>query len=292
MPDTEPHSRSAPEFFSTQVSESRRFYLDLAPPARQRLAVVCAGFEHCDPDYSIDRSSFPYYSIEFVARGRGTLVLSGEEVRLLPGAVFTYGHGVPHRITTDPDDPLVKYFVDFTGRHAARLLSRHGLAAGTCGRVGTPGEPQRIFDDLIENGVRSSKLVSEVCATLLEYLILRIAELLSTWEAAQAPAYTTYERCRQHILANYLRLSNLTQVARQCHVSPAYLCRLFSRYDHQTPYQLLMRLKMNLAAERLQSPGVLVKQVAAELGFNDQFHFSRAFKSVLGLSPENFRRLR
>ena len=32
--------------------------------------------------------------------------------------------------------------------------------------------------------------------------------------------------------------------------------------------------------------------LAAELGFDDPFHFSRAFKNVLGLSPETFRRLR
>ena len=49
-----------------------------------------------------------------------------------------------------------------------------------------------------------------------------------------------------------------------CHVDPAYLCRLFGRYDHQSPYQFLLRLKMNLAAERLQDPAALVKQVAAE----------------------------
>jgi AraC-like DNA-binding protein len=53
-----------------------------------------------------------------------------------------------------------------------------------------------------------------------------------------------------------------------------------------------MRHKMNQAAECLQDPAVLVKQVAAELGFDDPFHFSRAFKTVFGLSPEAFRRLR
>lgn len=53
-----------------------------------------------------------------------------------------------------------------------------------------------------------------------------------------------------------------------------------------------MRLKMNVAAVRLHAPGTLVKQVAAELGFSDPFHFSRAFKSIFGLSPEAFRRLR
>jgi AraC-like DNA-binding protein len=35
----------------------------------------------------------------------------------------------------------------------------------------------------------------------------------------------------------------------------------------------------------MQTPGALVKQVAAELGFDDPYHFSRSFKSVFGLSP-------
>ena len=122
--------------------------------------------------------------------------------------------------------------------------------------------------------------------------MLKIAESLSTWEAAQSPAFATYQRCRQHIQAGYARLTGLAEIARQCHVAPAYLCRLFRRYDHQTPYQFLMLLKMSLAAGRMQNPGILVKQVAAELGFADPFHFSRAFKSVFGLSPDAFRRLR
>jgi transcriptional regulator GlxA family with amidase domain len=49
---------------------------------------------------------------------------------------------------------------------------------------------------------------------------------------------------------------------------------------------------MNLAAELLQQPAALVKQVAEETGFGDAFHFSRVFKTVFGLSPDAFRRLR
>ena len=292
MPNRVSAPQPAPEFFSLQVREARRFYLDLAPPARQPLAVVCGGFECSAPDYTIDRPDFPYLSIEFVARGRGALVLSGQQVGLLPGSVFAYGPGVPHRITTDRDDPLAKYFVDFAGGRAAKLLHQNALEPGASGHVFAPGEIQRIFDDLIQNGLRSTRFTAQVCATLLEYLVLKIAESLSTWEASQTPAFATYQRCRQYIQANFAGSTNLDKIARECHVTPAYLCRLFRRYDHQTPYQFLMRLKMNLAAERLQDPAVLVKEVAAELGFDDPFHFSRAFKNVLGLSPEKFRRLR
>ena len=113
---TSPRSKTPPTFFSPQVLEARRFYLDLAPPASKPLAVVCGGCECCAPDYAIHRSTFPYYSIELVVRGRGALRLGGQESSLCPGAVFSYGPGVAQDITTETADPLVKYFVDFTGR--------------------------------------------------------------------------------------------------------------------------------------------------------------------------------
>jgi hypothetical protein len=46
-----------------------------------------------------------------------------------------------------------------------------------------------------------------------------------------------------------------------CHLNNAYLCRLFRRYDNPSPYQYLLRLQVNFAAERLQQPGAMVKQV-------------------------------
>ena len=153
-----------------------------------------------------------------------------------------------------------------------------------------PGMPQCDLIFLTRKYNRFS--LAALCGALLEYLIVKVADSLAPWEARQTPAFDTYQRCRRHIVAHFDRLKSLDQVAQECHVDRAYLCRLFRRYDRQTPYRFLLRQKMSLAAERLQDPGVLVKQVAAELGFDDPFHFSRAFKNTFGVSPEAFRRLR
>jgi AraC-like DNA-binding protein len=287
-----PAKPSEPDFFSLQVQDSRRFYLDLAPPATQPTAVVCGGCERCGPDYAIHRDSFAYYSIEFVARGKGRLMLGGRPVPLVPGTVFSYGPGVAQDITTDAVEPLVKYFVDFTGSRALALLKEHGLGPGSVGHLSAPVEVQGVFDELIRNGLKGTRFSPLLCVALLEQLILQVAECLIPGATAQTPAFATYQRCRAYIQEHATRLRTLGQIARQCHIDAAYLCRLFRRYDNQTPYQFLLRLKMNLAAQRLQQPAVLVKQVAAEFGFADPFHFSRAFKSVFGLSPEAFRRPR
>lgn len=100
-------------------------------------------------------------------------------------------------------------------------------------------------------------------------------------------AFETYQRCRTFVEEHYLSLHSLAQIAADCRIDPAYLCRLFARYDHQSPYQYLTRLRMGHAAQRLQTPGILVKQVAGELGFGDPFHFSRMFRRTFGVSPQH-----
>lgn len=281
--------RPQPAFFSRQVKYVRSFYLDLAPPPEARLTVVCGGFERCHRDYVIDRATFQYLGLEFVASGRGSLDLAGQEVPLAPGLVFCYGPGIPHRIVADRDDPPSKYFVDFAGTEAIDTLGECRLAPGALCHVDSPADIQRAFDDLVHDGSRGGAMATQLCRSRLQYLILRIAAALSPGHEDHSAAFSTYLRCRSHIEEHHARLTQLSEAARECGVSEAYLCRLFQRYDRQTPYQFLTRLKMNRAAKLLEDPGRLVKQIAAELNFRDAFHFSRAFKNVFGVSPRGFR---
>lgn len=281
-----------PEFFSPQVAEARRFYLDLNPPKQRRLAVVCGGLEHCQADYAINRKTFPFYSIEYVARGHGELTLKGRAHALRPGRLFAYGPSVPHHIIGSPSDPLVKYFVDFAGTTALALLRSSHLSPGQVAQVFPPNALVPLFDEIIQNGLQAARHGVDLCARLLDCLALKIGTSKAPLEGMETPGFTTYQQCRRHIEQNFLRLRSLKQIAAECHTNNSYLCRLFGCYDQQTPYQYLLRLKMNHAAARLQQSGVLVKQVAEEAGFVDPFHFSRVFKSVLGLSPDAFRRMR
>lgn len=288
-------SQSRPEkpgFFSAQVSQARRFYLDLNPPEKTDFAVVCGGWEQCQKEYRIRREDFPYFSIEFVSGGKGELTLAGRTEPLWAGRIFTYGPGIAQQITTDPDDPLAKYFIDFAGIRAESLLAEANLSPGTIQSASTVQTISDIFDGLIEQGLSDSRFAPALCRTLTEFLIFKLAENITHARPAESAAFTTYQQCRQFIRENCADLKSLSEIARTCHIDPAYLCRLFRRYDHQSPYQYLIRLKMNLAAQRFQDPNTLVKQLAIELGFVDPFHFSRVFKKVFGLSPQAFRKLR
>jgi AraC-like DNA-binding protein len=283
---------SEPEFFSAQISTARRFYLDLNPPSTQPLAVVSGGVEHCRGDYHLRRSGFRYLAIEFAAAGSGVLTLAGKRHPFGAGDIFAYGPRIRHEIQSDSSKPLVKYFVDFTGKRARQLLKSPGPAPGTLIQTAAPSDIRRLFDELIDAGLRSSPFAGRICSVIAEHLLLRITETAVAPGTVGTAAFETYQRCHQFIREHYLELQGLTEIAEQCSLDASYLCRLFDRFDYESPYQCLMRLKMLHAAELLQTPGAMVKQVSMKLGFGDPFQFSRAFSRVLGVSPRKFAQMR
>ncbi|MCP4644808.1 MAG: AraC family transcriptional regulator [bacterium] len=281
-----------PDFFVAQVSHARRFYLDLHPSPEASLAVVSGGREQCAADYHNVRAGFPYLSVEYVAEGEGTLRLGGQTWPLVPGTAFAYGPGVPHEIHSSANNPMVKYFVDFTGKRTNQLLAQASLPPGSVIQVSDPIQVVRSFEQLVDEGVGRSRFTIPLCTVLLEYLLLRLASAAIPYGSQKSRAFRTYQRCRHFIETHCLELHSMREIAEACRVDHAYLCRLFKRFDHLTPYQCLLQLKMNRAAELLQEPGKRIKDVAHALDFADPYHFSRVFKRVHGVSPGRFAHLR
>ena len=80
-------------------------------------------------------------------------------------------------------------------------------------------------------------------------------------------------------------------LAAQANVSPSHFFALFKSRMGSTPMDYFTRLRMQRACRLLEATSLSVKEVAAVLGYNDQFYFSRVFKSVNGVAPSEYRSL-
>jgi transcriptional regulator GlxA family with amidase domain len=82
----------------------------------------------------------------------------------------------------------------------------------------------------------------------------------------------------------------ISALAAQANVSPSHYFALFKRQIGRPPIDFFIRLRMDHARELLDSTSSSVKEVAAIVGYHDQFYFSRVFKSVHRMAPTEYRR--
>ena len=82
----------------------------------------------------------------------------------------------------------------------------------------------------------------------------------------------------------------VSALAAHANVSPSHYFALFKQQIGRPPIDFFIRLRMNHARQLLDSTTCSVKEIAASLGYHDQFYFSRVFKSVHQVAPTEYRR--
>jgi AraC-like DNA-binding protein len=82
----------------------------------------------------------------------------------------------------------------------------------------------------------------------------------------------------------------VSTLAAQASVSPSHYFALFKRQTGTAPIDFFIRLRMNHAKQLLESTASSVKEIAATMGYDDPFYFSRVFKSVHQVAPAEYRR--
>lgn len=81
----------------------------------------------------------------------------------------------------------------------------------------------------------------------------------------------------------------LQDLARHLHASPSTVSHRYRAATGEAPIHTLQRMRM-LQAKSMLVQGAPLRKIALELGFYDEHHFSRAFKTFEGLSPLEFAR--
>lgn len=274
--------------FSNRVRLSKYCFPRSSSECTKSANIDCIGREQCNPDYIVDRADFGAYGIEFVASGIGEIVLNKKKYPLRAGTLFCYGPSTPHRITTDPEKPMTKYFVDVSGKGVCSLLKGTKLEPGCVFYTPEPEQFQTIFESLLSEGSKGLPRTHEICLGYFRILILKTDGIASTTSASLNQMSLNFQACKKAIDANFASMGNLEDIARSVHLSPAYICRLFRKFGHQSPFQYLIRKKLNYAAGLLFAGACSVKGVAYEVGYRDPYHFSRSFRRFFGTPPKDF----
>ena len=89
---------------------------------------------------------------------------------------------------------------------------------------------------------------------------------------------------------NYARDIKVEDIARRCNLERSYFGKLFKKVLGQSPQEFLIRFRMAKASDMLITTNRSVGEIGEAVGYTNLLHFSRAFKSVYGISPRDYRK--
>jgi AraC-like DNA-binding protein len=118
------------------------------------------------------------------------------------------------------------------------------------------------------------------------YLITHYAELRLP-EHRLGQERQAVKQVRHYLDDHYAEGVTLSELAHLVGLSPFYLLRVFEQQVGIPPHAYLESIRIRQAQRRL-SCGVPIAQVAYELGFSTQSHFTHRFKRLLGVTPGQY----
>jgi len=82
---------------------------------------------------------------------------------------------------------------------------------------------------------------------------------------------------------------SLDEMAQSIGLSTAHFARMFRKSTGETPYQFVLRQRVERATAMLRAPDARILAVAVACGFKTQQHFAKVFRDACGVSPTQYR---
>lgn len=89
---------------------------------------------------------------------------------------------------------------------------------------------------------------------------------------------------------HYAEKISLDLISENMYVSPFYISKIFKIVTGDTPIRHLINIRLDKAHELLENDNTLnINDVAARVGYDDAYHFSKLFKKRFGVSPSRIK---
>lgn len=146
-----------------------------------------------------------------------------------------------------------------------------------------------IEEELNYSKDNNSKALASYLSSFLMLVSRKLHFKENIWENAKRTemVLTVKNYINQNISSKQITLEELSNLVS---VSKNYLSSVFKAITGDTISQYILEVKSHLAIPYLIDSNKKLSEIAELVGFCDQFHFSKVFKSVIGISPSEYKK--
>lgn len=140
----------------------------------------------------------------------------------------------------------------------------------------------RVKSQALEKSVLASEDEARMVKSTEDFLLSRMPECDENVETVNQII---------DFIASQTRVIRVEDISKEFPLSSRSLQRLFNQYVGVSPKWVIKRYRLQEAAERLEQDAQIDRKgLASDLGYFDQPHFIKDFKSIIGVTPGEYTR--
>ncbi|HYF51828.1 MAG TPA: AraC family transcriptional regulator [Planctomycetota bacterium] len=254
---------------------------------------------HHAPQFRMPDTAHPFYKLMYVLKGHGEVLSASLNVKIAPGDVVAVAPGFRHRIVDDENEPLALIVLCIQKNVAEFLQDAAGLEQFPKLRVfrsnALSSEARSILRQILfEQTLRRTSAAGMITGLTLQLMaaVLRahqrnvIDDASPRAQAGPEARVRAYARELEH---NFWSSDKIDNVAARLGMSRRYFTRLFRAATGVSWLDRVRELRIQHARSLLETTERSITAIAFECGFDDLSSFYRAFKALMGVTPQQYR---
>lgn len=254
------------------------------------------GWENCAPCHSYGPAVRNHFLFHYVISGTGILmaddshgntqtyhIKSGQGFMIFPDQINTY--------IADEQIPWEYTWLEFDGVRAKEAIEIAGLTRDTpVYKARSRDLRDNMFKEMmyiVKNKDASSLHLIGHLYLFMDYLTRSAATVRKTHGGRMRDFYI--KEALSFIEQNFQNNISVEDIASFCGLNRSYFGKIFRESLGKSPQDFLMNYRMIKATELLRMTQLSIGDISKAVGYENQLHFSRAFKNIYGSSPRNWR---
>ena len=254
------------------------------------------GYEQCEPGHSFGPAARNHYLFHYVLSGTGTLmadnakgetqtysIKSGQGFLIFPGQITTY--------YADLRLPWEYVWIEFDGLRVKEALELTELS------MNSPvyrSHSKDLREQLVNEMMYIVHHAKESPFHLIGHLYLFFDYLMQSSKSTKlvhsSKMSDFYIKEAIHFIEqNFQNNITVEEIASVCGINRSYFGKIFRKSIGRSPQEFLMNYRMVKATELLKLTSLSIAEIGSAVGYENQLHFSRAFKTIYGISPRQWR---
>ncbi|HEY5584964.1 MAG TPA: AraC family transcriptional regulator [Ruminiclostridium sp.] len=259
--------------------------------AKKMLLYIQAGGSFlCEPSYVIKRKKYDSILVILTLSGKGYIKYHNKTHEMIKGTVTAIDCNDPHVYFTDKKELWKFMWIHFKGGQSLEqirfILDNHEPVFYTRPNSTIKSNVIKIYDYLQKSGLQYEILTSFCLNDILSNLLISSLSDID-WNKKTPDIIIN---AKEALEAGYKNRIDMDEFSNAMYINKFDLIRKFKKHIGITPYEYLIKFRINQSKNFLESTDLSITEIAESVGFEDCSHFIKMFKQYEKTTPLQYRK--